>query len=422
METFIAIVIIFGLLISIHELGHLLLAKKAGILCREFAIGFGPKLFSIRKKETIYTVRLLPIGGFVRMAGEDPETIELKPGQQIGIVFDPLGKVKEMIINNRSKHPEARLITVEEADLEEELIIRGYEREDDGLETFHVDEKADFIMDEQPTQIAPKNRQFASKSIWDRVLAIFAGPFMNFALAFVLFILYAMLNGVPTHEAKLGKLISNGPAANAGLHQGDRVLAINGNPISSWENLVTVIQKHPEDRLNFKIKRNGKTFEVPVTPGKEKLKSGKVIGKIGTYESMKHSFTGSFQYGFVQTKYWSTLIFKTVGQLVTGQIGIKSLSGPVGIYSVTGVVVHRSGIYGLMQWAAALSINIGIFNLLPLPALDGGRLLFLLFEAVRGKPVDPQKESLMHLIGFALLLLLMIVVTWNDIHRFFLNQ
>ncbi|HET7658068.1 MAG TPA: site-2 protease family protein [Bacillales bacterium] len=119
METFIAIVIIFGLLISIHELGHLLLAKKAGILCREFAIGFGPKLFSIRKRETIYTVRLLPIGGFVRMAGEDPETIELKPGQQIGLVFDQVGKVKEMIVNNRSKHPEARMITVEEADLEE---------------------------------------------------------------------------------------------------------------------------------------------------------------------------------------------------------------------------------------------------------------------------------------------------------------
>ncbi|HET7658450.1 MAG TPA: RIP metalloprotease RseP, partial [Bacillales bacterium] len=188
------------------------------------------------------------------------------------------------------------------------------------------------------------------------------------------------------------------------------------------EELVTVIQKNPGNRLTFKIKRDGKTFQVPVTPAKEKLKNGKVIGKIGTYVTMKHSFAGSFKYGLAQTKQWSTYIFTAVGKLVTGQVGLQSLSGPVGIYSMTGMVVQRSGVYGLMQWAAALSINIGIFNLLPLPALDGGRLLFLLFEAVRGKPVDPQKESLMHLVGFAFLLLLMIVVTWNDIHRFFLNQ
>ncbi|HET7658067.1 MAG TPA: M50 family metallopeptidase, partial [Bacillales bacterium] len=136
-------------------------------------------------------------------------------------------------------------------------------------------------MDEQPIQIAPKNRQFASKSIWDRVLAIFAGPFMNFALAFVLFILYAMLNGIPTNEPQLGKLIPNEPAVQSGLQQGDRVLAINGNPISTWEELVTVIQKNPGNRLTFKIKRDGKTFQVPVTPAKEKLKNGKVIGKIG---------------------------------------------------------------------------------------------------------------------------------------------
>lgn len=421
METFIAIVIIFGLLISIHELGHLLLAKRAGILCREFAIGFGPKLFSVRKHETVYTVRLLPIGGFVRMAGEDPETIEVKPGQQIGLVFDKIGKVKQMIINNRSKHPEARMITVEEADLEKELYIRGYENEEDGLETFHVDDRADFIVDEQAVQIAPLNRQFASKSIMDRVLAIFAGPFMNFVLAFVLFILYALLSGIPTNEPQLGKLMPNQPAMEAGLQQGDRVISVNNNPVNSWQTLVKAIQKHPGDRLIFKVKRNGKILKIPVTPEKAKLKGGKVEGRIGAYETMEHSFVGSIRFGLDKTAKWSTLIFDAVGKLVTGQIGLNSLSGPVGIYSMTGQVAQMSGVYGLMRWAAALSINIGIFNLLPLPALDGGRLLFLLFEAVRGKPVDPQKESLMHLAGFAFILLLMIVVTWNDIHKFFLN-
>src|SRR5699024_4702796 len=127
METVIAIIIIFGLIISIHELGHLIMAKRAGILCREFAIGFGPKLFSIRKNETNYTIRLLPIGGFVRMAGEDPETIEIKPGHRVGLIFNNVGFVSQMIINNKSRHPEARTITVEEADLEKGLYIKGYD-------------------------------------------------------------------------------------------------------------------------------------------------------------------------------------------------------------------------------------------------------------------------------------------------------
>ncbi|HET7578469.1 MAG TPA: RIP metalloprotease RseP [Bacillales bacterium] len=421
METFIAIVIIFGLLISIHELGHLILAKRAGILCREFAIGFGPKLFSVRKYETIYTVRLLPIGGFVRMAGEDPETIEVKPGQRIGLIFDQAGKVKQMIINNKSKHPEARMITVEEADLEKGLYLRGYESDEDELETFPVDERADFIVDEQAVQIAPLHRQFASKSVWDRLLAIFAGPFMNFVLAFVLFVLYAILSGIPTNSTELGKVLPNQPAMEAGLQQGDRVLSVNDNPVDSWGELVTAIQKHPGDRLIFKVKRDGQVLKIPVTPAKYK-QNGKVQGRLGIHEAMEHSLIGSFRYGFQQTVFWSEYIFHAVGKLVTGQVGINHLSGPVGIYSMTGQIAHAGGIYALMRWAAALSINIGIFNLLPLPALDGGRLLFLLVEAIRGKPVDPQKESLIHLVGFALILLLMIVVTWNDIHRFFLDQ
>ncbi|HEX6922238.1 MAG TPA: RIP metalloprotease RseP, partial [Bacillales bacterium] len=423
METFIAIVIIFGLLISIHELGHLILAKRAGILCREFAIGFGPKLFSIRKYETVYTVRLLPIGGFVRMAGEDPETIEIKPGQRIGLVFDDVGKVKQMIINNKEKHPEARMITIEEADLEKDLFIKGSEGEEDIPEMFRVDDKADFIVDEQAVQIAPLHRQFASKSIWDRVLAIFAGPFMNFVLAFVLFVLYALISGIPTNEAQLGKLIQNQPmpAAEAGLHQGDRVLAINDNPISSWTELRTVIQKHPGDRLVFKIKRNGEVLEVPVIPEKQKLPNGEFEGRIGVHAPVEHSLLESLQFGVTKTVDTTILIFQGVGKIITGQIGINGLSGPVGIYNFTGQVAQQWGVIGLMSFAAFLSINVGIFNLLPLPALDGGRLLFLLFEAVRGKPIDPQKESLLHLIGFALLLLLMIVVTWNDIHQFFLG-
>ena len=133
MNTVIAFIIIFGVLVFVHELGHLVFAKRAGILCREFAIGFGPKVFSFKKQETVYTIRLLPIGGFVRMAGEDPEVIEVKPGYHVGLLFDSKGEVNKVVINNKDKHPDAKIIEVEYADFERELVIRGYELNDEEI-------------------------------------------------------------------------------------------------------------------------------------------------------------------------------------------------------------------------------------------------------------------------------------------------
>lgn len=420
MQTIIAIVIIFGLIIAIHEMGHLIMAKRAGILCREFAIGFGPKLFSIRKYETIYTVRLLPIGGFVRMAGEDPETIEVKPGHHIGLLFNEAGKIKQMVINNKSKHPQARMITVEEADLERDLYIKGRENEEDEVETFQVDEKADFISDEQFVQNAPRNRQFNGRPVGSRLLAIFAGPFMNFLLAFILFLVFAAIQGVPSDKALLGKVVDDSPAMKAGLESGDQVVGVNGNPVHSWDEFTSVIQKNPGNEVQLKVNRNDQQLKVAATPKKRKLESGEVIGQLGVQAELQHSLLGTIQYGFSQTVEVFHLIFQALGQMITGQVGIDGLSGPVGIVSVTGEVAQQ-GVLPLINFAAFLSINVGLLNLLPVPALDGGRLIFLLFEAVRGKPVDPNKEALIHFVGFALLFLLMIAVTWNDIQRFFLH-
>src|SRR5690625_1293720 len=156
----------FGLLVSVHEWGHLIFAKKAGMLAREFAIGFGPKIFSFTRNETLYTIRLLPIGGYVRVAGDDPEIIELKPGHHIGLEFNDEGKVNKIIVNNKDKHPNAQLIEVESVDLDHKLIIEGYPvGEAFELQQFSVDPKAFFIMDERETQIAPYDRKFASKKI-----------------------------------------------------------------------------------------------------------------------------------------------------------------------------------------------------------------------------------------------------------------
>ncbi|KSU85098.1 regulator of sigma E protease [Fictibacillus enclensis] len=421
MNTVISIVIILGALVFFHELGHLMLAKRAGILCREFAIGFGPKLFAFKKSETTYTVRLLPLGGFVRMAGEDPEGIELKPGYRVGLIFNPEGSVQKIIVNHKEKYDIQKVITVENADLEHRLVITGYENEEGERQSYSVDPQAMYVADYQEMQIAPYNRQFGSKTLMQRTLAIFAGPFMNVLLAFIVLMSFSLFQGIPTKEARLGNLAPGEAAVKSGLQKGDRIVSVNGDKVSNWEELVSFIQQNPGEKLVFEVDRNGKILNKEVTPGEREINKGTKEGFIGAYPSTEFSLPGSVSYGAKQTWFMTKMIFVGLGELITGKHGFDQLSGPVGIYEYTNKATE-GGIPMLMQWAAVLSINLAIFNLLPLPALDGGRLLFLLIEALRGKPIDPQKEGLVHFIGFAFLMLLMLVVTWNDIHKFFLDK
>jgi len=419
MNTVIAFVLIFGALVFFHELGHLILANRAGILCREFAIGFGPKILSFKKNETVYTIRLLPIGGFVRMAGEDPEVIEVKPGHNVGLLFNKEDKVEKIILNNKEKYPNARIIEVENVDLEHNMFIAGYEHgEDEYLKRFEVSETSYFIVDGQQTQIAPYNRQFQSKTVGQRIAAIFAGPFMNFLLAFVILFSLGFIQGAPVNEARLGELTSDGSANKAGLQEGDVIHSIEGEATSTWEKVVSIIQANPDKELTFEVERNGEILSYEVIPEATKVGEN-VIGRIGAYNPVDKSFGSSLKYGFVETYTWTKEILIGFGKLITGQFSIDMLSGPVGIYDMTDQVAE-SGTTNLLRWAALLSINLGIVNLLPIPALDGGRLLFLFIEALRGKPIDRQKEGIVHFIGFSLLMLLMLVVTWNDIQRLFL--
>ena len=419
MSTVIAFIVIFGALVFFHELGHFIFAKRAGILCREFAIGMGPKVFSHKKGETTYTIRLLPIGGFVRMAGEDPEVVEIKPGYRIGLLFDKQDHVTKIILNNKEKFPNCRIVEVEYADIEQELVIKGFpEDEDESLHAFKVLPNAVIVENGVESQIAPVDRQFGSKTLGQRFMAIFAGPMMNFVLAFILFIVIALLQGVPSNDAKLGEITPDGAAKMAGLKKGDIVQSINGSEISSWTDVVEIIRKNPNEELDFSIVRDGNEKEIQVTP-LEKTVEGKKMGIIGVYSPVEKSPVQAVKSGFTETYFWTKQIFVMLGKLITGQFSIDALSGPVGIYNSTAEVA-KSGIYYLMKWAGILSINLGIMNLLPIPALDGGRLMFFAVEAVRGKPIDRQKEGMVHFIGFALLMLLMLVVTWNDIQRFFL--
>lgn len=419
MNTIIAFIVIFGSLVFFHELGHYLFAKRAGILCREFAIGMGPKVFAHKRGETVWTFRLLPIGGYVRMAGEDPETAELKAGQRIGAVFNEAGDISNIIISGRDRFKDARVIEVEQADLEHGLTITGYEDGEEDKQTYRVHKEALVTENGLSTQIAPYDRQFGSKTLPQRAMAIFAGPLFNFILAFVIFTVLAMIQGIPTNEPAMGEVMENSPAAEAGLQEGDRVLSIEGEPVSSWEDIVGVIQENPETALSFEVERSGETMTAEVTPEAVEAE-GETFGRIGVYSPFEKSIFGAVTHGATEVYRWTMLIFDLLGTIVTGQFDIDMLSGPVGIYVSTDTVA-QSGLLNLARWAAVLSINLGIMNLLPLPALDGGRLMFFLFEAVRGKPVDRQMEGMVHFVGFALLMLLMIVVTWNDIQRFFLQ-
>lgn len=424
MNTVLSFIIIFGALVFFHELGHFIFAKRAGILVREFAIGFGPKIFNYTKDETTYTIRLLPIGGFVRMAGEDPEMTEIKPGHRIGLLLNTDGIVEKIILNGKDRYADIRTIEVTKADLEHELIIQGYEEdeEEETLREYRISREAVIVEDQIETLIAPWDRQFASKKLGARAMTIFAGPMMNFVLAIIVFTIIAFMQGVQVNEAILGEISPDSPAEKAGLQKGDVVNSIDGTEVATFEDITIIVRAHPEEELNFSIDRNGQTMNLSVIPDRVQTEGEVVeeIGLIGVQVAMDNSFFKVITSGFVETYQWTIRIFELLGTLITGKFSIDMLSGPVGIYVSTETVAKAGFIY-LMKWTGLLSINLGIMNLLPIPALDGGRLLFFGVEALRGKPIDRHKEGLVHFIGFALLMLLMIVVTWNDIQRFFIN-
>jgi regulator of sigma E protease len=423
LETFLAIVVVFGLLVFVHELGHFLLARRAGILCREFALGMGPKIFRIKRGETEYTLRLLPIGGLVRMAGEDPEMDMLKPHMEIAVELDPVGKVKRFLLDGAgSGKPHVLSGTIVRYDVEHQLTltldIAGEQR------TLAVHPQALLVKGEQEVQIAPYNRQFKGKTISQRFWTIFAGPAANFFLAFVLLALIGFMYGVPTNEAKIGKVLAGGPAAQAGLLEGDRVISIEGNRISNWQEIVQKISASPDKTLLFVIERGGEQKSVPVKVRGEKYiekVNGKEmerrVGKIMVSSPVTYSKWEAMKYGASSTYEFTVMMLTGLVQLFTGQVGLDQLSGPAGILIMTGEIAQQ-GLIKLMTWAAVLSINLGLFNLLPLPALDGGRLAFLFVEALRGRPVDPHKEGMVHFLGFAFLMLLILVVTWKDLQRF----
>lgn len=421
METVLAFIVVFGSLVFFHELGHFLFAKRAGIMVREFAIGFGPKIIGIPKGETIYTIRLLPLGGYVRMAGEDFDTVDLQPGYRVGLHIGASGEVEKLYLSQNVTNPDILFLETEKADLDKELFIEGY-RDDGEFARYPISRTAVIVEKGQEELIAPYDRQFESKPLMSRFLTILAGPIFNFILAFFIFLIIGLLQGVPTYEPIISEVQENSPAEQAGMQGGDLIKQVDDTEITKWPQFAKIIQNNPDQQLAFTVERNGELVSFDITPAVIE-ESGQKFGQIGILYSspLEKNPLKAVGYGAEQTWSWFTQILELLGMLVTGKFSIDALSGPVGIYQATGEVAQY-GIFNLMHWAAILSINLGIMNLLPLPALDGGRLLFFVFEGIRGKPVDKQKEGMVHFAGIVLLMVLMIVVTWNDIQRFFFNS
>ncbi|MBT9167820.1 MAG: Regulator of sigma-W protease RasP [Syntrophomonadaceae bacterium] len=336
MLTLVATIVIFGLLIFFHELGHFLVAKRLGVGVTEFAIGFGPRLLSRQSGETTYSLRAFPLGGFVRLVGENPE-----------------------------------------------------------------DSKGE--------------DSFQNKPVWARFLVIAAGSTMNFLLAVLLFsLIYFAFLGVPlSSSTEIGVVQPGGRASEAGLLQGDRVISIAGERVDDWEELVSLIHAHPEQEIVVEYERQGEIRLVALVPLRDP-QTGE--GRIGI-QAQIHMFSPllSISAGLQHTFWFIQLFAYSIMQMVTGS-ATPDVVGPVGIIQIVGEVA-RTGVVNLMSLAAIISLNLGILNLLPIPALDGSRLVFLLVEGMRGRPIDPQKESFVHFVGFTVLILLMIVIAYRDLTR-----
>lgn len=422
--TIIAFVIVFGVLVFVHEFGHFYAAKKSGILVREFSIGMGPKLFAYHKNGTTYTWRLLPLGGYVRMAGLEDDEESLKKGSPVTLLLDKQNRVTKINTSQKKMLKGGLPLIVTDWDLQKKMWIEGYENGDESqVKRFNVKRDA-MITEEDGTeiQVAPLDVQYQSVSVPKRIVTNFAGPFNNFILAIIAFGLVAMLQGgvqIPTNSNVIGTVQKDSVAAKAGLKEGDQIVAIDGHQVSNWQDLVSDLSDRGGKQTTLKVKQAKQTKEIRLTP-KTVKQNGQKTGQIGITEKIKndHSIGAILAFGFTQTWNIIMLVFSAIGHMITHGFSLNDLGGPVAMYSMTAQAAHHGAIT-VINLMGLLSVNLGIMNLLPIPALDGGKILLNIIEGIRKKPMDPNKEVVITMIGFAFLMILMVLVTWNDIRRYF---
>lgn len=422
----IAFIIIFGLLVTVHEYGHLLFAKRAGIMCPEFAIGMGPKIFSYKKDETLYTIRLLPVGGYVMMAGSGMEQNPLTEGMTVNIKRNEAGEVTHILLDDQHQFQQIEQLEVTDSDFEDRLFIEGINQYTNEQVRYSVAHEAYFVREGDLIQIAPLERQFKNKKPWPKFLALFAGPLFNFILAFVLFLALAFMVGAPT--TTISGVAKDSPAQEVGLKKGDTIKQLNDEKVTSFNQIRNYLDQNGGKTIKVIVDRDGqkKTFDLKPKLMKQEVSKGKSLDRyiIGFGPEFGGSFLDKLQYGITMTIDGATKIFTLLGimfaSIFNGTFSFDMLNGPVGIYKNTEKVASM-GLETLIGYTAMLSVNLGIMNLLPIPALDGGRILFVIYEAIFRKPVNKKAEMYIVAAGAIFVFFVMIMVTWNDISRYFLK-
>lgn len=336
-------ILVFSLIVFVHELGHFLLAKANKITVHEFSIGMGPRLWSFEKGETRYSLKLLPLGGSCMMGEDDADDVS--------------------------------------------------------------------------------EGSFNSKSVWARISVVVAGAVFNFILALVFAII--VVGFVGYDEPVLSGVIDGFPAQEAGLQEGDRIVEINGKRVHIWREVTYHNMLHPGEKVELTYERDGEKYELSLTPKKDE-EGSYLLGITSSGQYQKANVLTAVQYGAYEVRFWINTTMESIKMLITGSVGVDQLSGPVGIVSAVDDTYQQSKEYGagivalqMLNIGILLSANLGVMNLLPLPALDGGRLVFLIIEAIRKKRIPPEKEGWVHLAGMVLLLALMAFVMFNDIRKLF---
>ena len=420
MQAIIAFLFVFSVIVIIHEFGHYYFAKKAGILVREFAIGMGPKIFQVRKGETVYTLRLLPIGGYVRMAGHDEDEQEIKPGMMITIELDKENIVQKLNFDEHLIIENSVPFQIEEADLHRSMTLSGYFVNSEENVNLTVSKQATIIeSDGTEVVVAPIERQFNSASLWNRIKTNAAGPMNNFILSIIIFIIVGfMQGGVPSNDPVIGQVSDQSAANEAGLQTSDKIISIDGVDIHSWDEMTSIVRSSADKTLSMTIQRNGDTKNVSITPKSVEGQNGSKIGQLGVTRTLDNSILSILGYGFTQTISVIVLVLSALGSIFTKGFNLNQLGGPVAIYSLTSQVA-KNGLIDLLSFMGMISANLGVMNLLPIPALDGGKLVLNFIEGIRKKPLDPEKEGYLTIAGAIFLFALMLLVTWNDIMKLF---
>jgi regulator of sigma E protease len=331
LTTILYAILMFGILIFVHEFGHFISAKSFGIKVNKFALGMGPVLLKKQKGDTEYSLRLFPIGGFCAMEGEDEDSND--------------------------------------------------------------------------------ERAFNNKKAWQKIIVVCAGSLMNLILAVILMIIVMFYIGSAT--TTLDEIIADSPAMAAGLQKGDEIIALDGEPMDAWREVSGYLSSSKEKTVTVTVIREGQELNV-VSAFTESKDGRQTIGIIPKLERNPGASVGD---GFIATYNMGKMMLNVIRQLFTGDVSVKELSGPVGIVYMTGMTV-KAGLVNFIYFMALLSLNLAIINMLPLPALDGGRLLFIVARKITGKAITDNMEGKIHFIGIMLLFGLMIYITWNDIIRF----